>query len=51
MRANWCIYPSVLQASRANNVSFIDDDLDLGEIGGNLSWLAAVDDSEAPPVP
>ncbi|CAE6912079.1 unnamed protein product [Symbiodinium natans] len=34
------------EASRANNVSFIDDDLDLGEIGGNLSWLAAVDDSE-----
>eukprot|EP00434_Breviolum_minutum_P017639 symbB.v1.2.015570.t1/scaffold1165.1/size134377/2 len=34
------------EASRANNVSFIDDDLDLGEIGGNLTWLPPVDDSE-----
>ena len=34
------------EASRANNVSFVDDDLDEGEIGGNLTWLSAEDDSE-----
>ncbi|CAE7230479.1 unnamed protein product, partial [Symbiodinium sp. CCMP2456] len=34
------------EASRANNVSFVDDDLDEGEIGGNLTWLPAEDDSE-----
>ncbi|CAK9114761.1 unnamed protein product [Durusdinium trenchii] len=34
------------EASRANNVSFVDDDLDEGEIGGNLTWLAPEDFSE-----
>ena len=31
------IYRATPPVSRANNVSFIDDDLDPGEIGGNLS--------------
>ncbi|CAL1130807.1 unnamed protein product [Cladocopium goreaui] len=34
------------EASRANNVSFTDDDLDPGEIGGNLTWVEPEDYSE-----
>ncbi|CAJ1408191.1 unnamed protein product, partial [Effrenium voratum] len=30
-------------AEKASNVSFEDDDLDLGQIGGNLSWTPAED--------
>ncbi|CAE8611043.1 unnamed protein product [Polarella glacialis] len=34
------------EASRVSNITFIDYDLDEGEIGGNVTWLAPPDDSE-----